>query len=79
MVRLKEYKYIDGVRYQVNFNSTMVRLKVRRWYGKKLILQFQFHYGSIKRTENTLNVVGVVKFQFHYGSIKRNNQRQVQT
>ena len=34
-----------------NFNSTMVRLKVRNNAKISKITAFQFHYGTIKRSE----------------------------
>ena len=56
----------------LNFNSTMVRLKVvnagREAYG---VVGFQFHYGTIKRQNLEIAGKQLSKFQFHYGTIKR--------
>ena len=37
-------------------------------------IQFQFHYGTIKRLEVTGYTIGGEEFQFHYGTIKRLNR-----
>ena len=51
----------------------MVRLKVRVVDCVMFrVWRFQFHYGSIKRKENSGYNSIVVTFQFHYGSIKSN-------
>ena len=34
------------------------------------MVKFQFHYGAIKTTESTYDVLNKKKFQFHYGAIK---------
>ena len=38
--------------------------------NSKDLFKFQFHYGSIKRTDTIEGVLETATFQFHYGSIK---------
>ena len=52
------------------FNSTMVRLKERHVYPYCLIASFQFHYGTIKRSNKGAKAIEDCLFQFHYGTIK---------
>ena len=59
-----------------DFNSSMVRLKVRKpanlvVYGDR----FQFLYGAIKSIYAFMYFVAVIKFQFLYGAIKRRGYR----
>ncbi len=50
----------------------MVRLREERIQMQKTtILEFQFHYGTIKRNINNKRKVQSRVFQFHYGTIKR--------
>ena len=37
---------------------------------KRLVVRFQFHYGTIKAVTAELEKLADVKFQFHYGTIK---------
>ena len=47
---IKSLKWIDSEEKELNFNSTMVRLKAFRLLQELSCSQsFQFHYGSIKR------------------------------
>ena len=74
MVRLK-VRGIDTIReLRKNFNSNMVRLKAPKSHKKSYIVaQFQFQYGSIKRTLQAGTAVTGTVFQFQYGSIKSTN------
>ena len=49
----------------------MVRLKDRNFRIKVVGIEFQFHYGTIKRFEQAYKVADTFVFQFHYGTIKR--------
>ena len=48
MVRLKEIRSHEKDRTAADFNSTMVRLKGTTEARMTYLLQFQFHYGTIK-------------------------------
>ena len=48
MVRLKVINLYICSNIFINFNSTMVRLKVLHFVKQKLSNVFQFHYGTIK-------------------------------
>ena len=48
MVRLKGYLSFMQMTVLVDFNSTMVRLKVHANSNCEKFSQFQFHYGTIK-------------------------------
>ena len=53
------------------FNSILVRLKVAKAMAEwRITDEFQFHTGSIKRSETSLKVMESILFQFHTGSIK---------
>jgi len=59
-------------RWWLNFNSTMVRLKVGLGPVKQLTVSlFQFHYGSVKSDYELWLTSINPEFQFHYGSVKR--------
>jgi len=51
MVRLKASTKLKAFPFLSNFNSTMVRLKDTDAELKAKRLEFQFHYGSVKRWE----------------------------
>jgi len=72
MVRLKEGEEQLKRMEDINFNSTMVRLKEGKIdnFGK-LVEIFQFHYGSVKSLFIVALCIRGDKFQFHYGSVKR--------
>ena len=71
MVRLKVREAKRRRRDYVYFNSTMVRLKVRkRCVPLQTIPAFQFHYGTIKRLILVFYNLYFSLFQFHYGTIK---------
>jgi len=74
MVRLKEEEREATEAGRAYFNSTMVRLKVRKKSIIKFnIVTFQFHYGSVKRPQAYISDNATNTFQFHYGSVKSNN------
>ena len=50
----------------------MVRLKETRISGLEFGSKFQFHYGTIKSSDNYQQDSETTEFQFHYGTIKRN-------
>ena len=73
MVRLKQIKYNNLIIEIECLNSTMVRLKLLKfWIDEQGELSSQFHYGSIKT--NLGKELGDFSemSQFHYGSIKTN-------
>ena len=72
MVRLKVYAPTTLQEWLVNFNSTMVRLKVSSIFKGVSENVFQFHYGTIKRAFQIAYKQKFNTFQFHYGTIKRN-------
>ena len=56
---------------ELSFNSTMVRLKAMQCLSFPTSSpNFQFHYGTIKSTEEEANAILRSLFQFHYGTIK---------
>ncbi len=56
----------------LNFNSTLVRLKVLcRSLMPLLIHPFQFHIGTIKSLSESAETGKMSLFQFHIGTIKR--------
>ena len=55
----------------MNFNSTMVRLKVVAIISSIIVAIFQFHYGSVKSAGDAILSLRYWRFQFHYGSVKR--------
>ena len=49
----------------------MVRLKARNAFvASKAMIEFQFHYGTIKRVYSWCRRDNRMGFQFHYGTIK---------
>jgi len=71
MVRLKVTIFARCNQTPLNFNSTMVRLKVKDMENiQGFQAAFQFHYGSVKSILKSLNAPLLRKFQFHYGSVK---------
>ena len=71
MVRLKVIISRLLNRLPVCFNSTMVRLKGFRESPSAMEENpFQFHNGSIKRSQIMKAAIMVEQFQFHNGSIK---------
>ena len=71
MVRLKEGMHEPLYCIELNFNSTMVRLK--EYIKNHMTLQFyrfQFHYGTIKGSYRFLPSKHIKIFQFHSGTIK---------
>ena len=50
MVRLKDRTYHHDRNNVPHFNSTMVRLKESGIMRYNVVIRFQFHYGTIKRT-----------------------------
>ena len=54
----------------INFNSTMVRLKGAGAINITDINKFQFHYGTIKGLDYYSKRREPYEFQFHYGTIK---------
>ena len=73
MVRLKGSLYILKEQTEINFNSTMVRLKEFGLFFFIFFVRFQFHYGTIKRLMSLFFLVFILSFQFHYGTIKSMN------
>ena len=70
MVRLKESPNPSTFNVDWNFNSTMVRLKEEAGLNPYLLVEFQFHYGTIKRKNAVQEGLKTIAFQFHYGTIK---------
>ena len=71
MVRLKEFNEMKARYDELSFNSTMVRLKAMQCLSFPTSSpNFQFHYGTIKSTEEEANAILRSLFQFHYGTIK---------
>ena len=55
---------------KASFNSTKVRLRQTCGQLDLVILEFQFHKGSIKTSFTVPQFASVAGFQFHKGSIK---------
>ena len=57
------------------FNSIKVRLELLNWLHLQILIQFQFHKGTI-RTGVLPNVTneGVTLFQFHKGTIRTKSE-----
>ena len=71
MVRLKVNMTAEQNYAVIDFNSTMVRLKVcMKDIRFTFALIFQFHYGTIKSPAVPTAYVVLFAFQFHYGTIK---------
>ena len=58
MVRLKVGGNGETRQDTNNFNSTMVRLKESAEEAAKAAMEFQFHYGTIKRARKELEYNG---------------------
>src|SRR5690625_1014837 len=76
MVRLRVV--LDGMKFfaKQNFNSNMVRLRVRMFFGGSDTDIFQFQYGAIKRLVKQWEENKHKLFQFQYGAIKSQNDIQ---
>ncbi len=71
MVRLKHEFPQEVIEESVNFNSSMVRLKLApSIHIEAAENSFQFQYGTIKAFEGSKAGKTSFKFQFQYGTIK---------
>ena len=70
MVRLKEIQKSDSMRSCHYFNSTMVRLKVGKTFHFRLIVVFQFHYGTIKRQKQKYGELLKINFNSTMARLK---------
>ncbi len=62
----------------IGFNSTLVQLKIDSANSlTSFPVMFQFHIGSIKKTELLAKLIVISEFQFHIGSIKNNQSRRI--
>ena len=74
MVRLKAILALKVKGRYYDFNSNMVRLKVRPNQTANWQFLFQFQYGAIKRKRLSDSPQRLIQFQFQYGAIKRDAQ-----
>ena len=62
MVQLEDNRHSISITFNTHFNSTMVQLEAPTKCGRRVLKQFQFHNGSIRRCDQYKGTINKLNF-----------------